>query len=370
MKKIHTTLLITLISIFGYTQEVTLIPDVFFELELIMANIDSDMAINGQVLSSDIVNVTNLNIRNKNISDLTGIEGFENLIELNCVENFLTNLDVSKNIKLQRLWSSMNYISSLNIISNVNLEYFSFGGYQVGDEYYNFKKAKFNSIDISKNHKLKGLYFGDTEIMNLDLSLNPNLEILYIPRNKLTEIDVSNNPALTNLWCSGNSITTLDVSQNPKLKQLWSGHNDLLESLNIKNGNNNILLEALLNNCPLLTCIKVDDTSKANAYEGVYSLWTTDYTVTFSEDCSASLGADDQQLDNGLSLFPNPVTSTLYIESKELIIEISIFNTIGQKILQSEPPFKFIDLTGLSSGMYIFKIQSSKGVTTKKIIKL
>ncbi len=53
--------------------QVTLIPDEEFEMFLVFNAIDTDGTINGQVNTSDIENLTELNIDQVPITDLTGI---------------------------------------------------------------------------------------------------------------------------------------------------------------------------------------------------------------------------------------------------------------------------------------------------------
>ena len=52
------------------------------------------------------------------ITDLTGIETFIKLTELNCSKNLLKSLDVSKNTELMVLNCSSNQITSLNVSKN------------------------------------------------------------------------------------------------------------------------------------------------------------------------------------------------------------------------------------------------------------
>ncbi len=51
----------------------TIIPDPIFEQALINQNIDLDNIVNGQVLTSDINGITDLNISGLGINNLTGI---------------------------------------------------------------------------------------------------------------------------------------------------------------------------------------------------------------------------------------------------------------------------------------------------------
>ncbi len=72
----------------------------------------------GLIYGQDVGNITNLNVSNLGIKDLSGIEYFTALKSLNCSNNSLTSLDVSKNIALQSLDCSNNSLKSLNVSGN------------------------------------------------------------------------------------------------------------------------------------------------------------------------------------------------------------------------------------------------------------
>jgi len=94
----------------SYAQTVA-IPDENFEKALIEMGIDTDGEINGLIFKSDVLTVESLDISNKNINDLTGIEEFSSLIYLNCTDNKLSNLDLSQNISLLIVFSSIDDIN-------------------------------------------------------------------------------------------------------------------------------------------------------------------------------------------------------------------------------------------------------------------
>lgn len=96
----------------SYAQNVV-IPDKNFEKALVELGIDSDGEINGQVLKSDILSVTSLDVTNKNIKNLTGIEEFKSLMYLNCGDNKLSYEDFSLNISLIKVLGSNNDVKSL-----------------------------------------------------------------------------------------------------------------------------------------------------------------------------------------------------------------------------------------------------------------
>jgi hypothetical protein len=66
----------------------------------------------GEILKSDVEHITSLIVVDKGISDLSGIEHFAALEELDCQHNMLTGLDLSQNAWLAHLNCSGNYFDS------------------------------------------------------------------------------------------------------------------------------------------------------------------------------------------------------------------------------------------------------------------
>src|SRR5690606_28331151 len=104
MKK--TTYLMALFFVFysfAYSQY-TLIPDPIFENRLITAGIDSNPVLDGQILTADANAFTGLlSLSNRGINDLTGIEAFINITQLNVDWNNITNLDLTNNTLLTKV---------------------------------------------------------------------------------------------------------------------------------------------------------------------------------------------------------------------------------------------------------------------------
>ena len=72
----------------------------------------------------------------------------------------------------------------------------------------------------------------------------------------------------------------------------------------------------------------------------------------------------------GLSLYPNPVSNgKVYISTKnELDKEIIIFDVLGKKVLQTMISSKELNVSNLSSGVYIIKINEREASATRKLI--
>ncbi len=70
-----------------------------------------------------------------------------------------------------------------------------------------------------------------------------------------------------------------------------------------------------------------------------------------------------------VTLYPNPTSGWLTINSKAIIRKIEVFNQVGQQVLQSDTSSS-IDLSALSQGVYFIRfVDSNEQVLVKKVIK-
>ena len=226
----------------------TAIPDTTFEQALINLGYDSGTP-DGQVLTANISGLTSLDVSASGgyINDLTGIEDFTALTELNCTNHSLTSLDLTQNTALINLGCSYNQLTSL---------------------------------DVTQNTALEQLFCITNPLTSIDVTQNTALTILKCSGQILTSLDVTQNTALEQLDCEMCQLTSLDLTQNTALTGLECGENQL-ECLNVKNGNNinMTFLDARYN--PDLTCIEVDDVAHSTAN------WSNiDSGVTFSTNCN------------------------------------------------------------------------------------
>ena len=182
------------------------VPDKTFR-EYLLKQFDKDG--NGVLTPAERYAVTEIDVNDKNITSLKGIEFFPNLKKLNCGHNRLTSLDVSKNTVLQELVCWENQLTSLDVSQNTALQ-----------ELACFEN-KLTSLDVSQNPALQKLSCWDNRLTSLDVSKNTELTYLKCSYNRLTELDVSKNTELTYLDCGYNRLTELDVSQNTKLTELY-----------------------------------------------------------------------------------------------------------------------------------------------------
>jgi len=249
MKKI--LFLLLLISTYSYGQY-TSIPDINFEKTLIKLGYD-DATPDGRILTSRINKIEYLDVSLKFIEDLTGIEDFTSLRNLYCNSNKLTTLNITKNFFLATLECNSNNLKSLNISNNISMTNL------------NCSNNKISSLDITQNINLKVIDFSFNQLTKIDTSNNKILISLSCSNNILTDLDILKNIELRTLICSKNKLTILDISTCLYLYSLKC-NNNLLYALNLKNGNNKILLnDSDFSENPNLSCIQVNDVIYSNS---------------------------------------------------------------------------------------------------------
>lgn len=69
----------------------------------------------------EIKAVKDMDVSFSDISDLKGIEFFSALEELNCSNNKLTSLDISRNQKLKTLYCVFNELTAIDVSKNKEL---------------------------------------------------------------------------------------------------------------------------------------------------------------------------------------------------------------------------------------------------------
>jgi len=234
----------------------TYVPDDNFEAYLEANGMGDGIMLNDSVLTGNITSVVTLYVDFQNISNLTGIETFISLTDLDCRENQLSSLDLSANTALTTLKCDDNQLISL---------------------------------DVSNNIILTHLQCHNNQLTSLDVSNNTALNMLSYYSNQITSIDLSNNTALTSLYCNNNQLTILDLSANTALTKLYCNDNQLT-MLDLRNGNNINMINTYPSTIgnPNLYCIDVDDATWSTANWTVIDAWSS-----FSSNCATAFGCTD-----------------------------------------------------------------------------
>ncbi len=327
MKKIIFIFLVLFASGKSMAQLITDIPDYRFEQALLDLGIDSDLTLNGHILTSDALLVTELIIIPSSLTnypypatdiyagmihDLTGIEAFVNLEKLIINTTMVNNFNFSNLVNLKHLNVVDNMLTSIDVSNNSNLEY----------------------IKISD--------WGDV-----------------LPMNSITELDLSQNPNIHTIYASG------------------------VQKINLNNNNNNANM--LINVGCFCTgylpedivgsvCIKVDNVDLAQNAQTPYDAWSlyhANIALNYTNDLpQCSLLGSSTFNRNKITVYPNPIqTDILYFKSDDSsLFKVEIFDYLGRKIIEKDKVIDNINVSGLAMGNYLVKILSDNGTQTEKLI--
>ncbi|MFC0777246.1 T9SS type A sorting domain-containing protein [Flavobacterium sp. HJSW_4] len=225
------------------------IPDANFKAKLLQADIDNSISMNddgtsqkidknndGEIQESEALLISSLDIRKSNISSLEGIQGFKNLLFLECSDNKIATLNLTGLNNLQVISCDRNNLISLNVqqltklktiscwtnkLTELNLDGVS------GLQYLECSENMITSLDLMQCPDLINLGFYKNKISNLDLSTFSKLENLFCGYNELVDLDLSSSINMKTLHCDNNKLTNLKLAVTDKLWQLGYDHNFL-----------------------------------------------------------------------------------------------------------------------------------------------
>jgi Leucine-rich repeat (LRR) protein len=322
------------------------------------------------------INCSNNNLTNLDVSNNTA------LTSLSSAYNPLTNLDVSNNVNLLDLYCEQNLLTSLDVSNNTSLEYLD------------CTSNSLTSLDLSSNSALTELYCSNNNLNSLNIQNGANAAIntgsLYAQNNpNLTCIQVDDVAYSTTNWanidptasfslnCVGailvssisvqgqggvSTITTSAGTLQMEATVLPANANDATYTWSVTNGTGS----ASINAGGILTALTngtVDVIATANDGSGI----TGTATITISNQ---SVGINE--LDSkDILIYPNPASNELFIDVvKGQINQIQIIDYTG-RVAKSMPgkQVKIINVSNLTHGIYILKISTENGISTKQFVK-
>ncbi|MDY0781136.1 choice-of-anchor D domain-containing protein [Tenacibaculum sp. IB213877] len=228
------------------TGNVVNIPDANFKTALvgdssINTNGDGEIQVSEAQAYTGVIRVDGLSI-----SDVTGLEVFENISQFHAMNNALTSIDLSQNTAITHLSLKNNNLTSLDLSANTALQTIL------------IQQNGISTIDLTNHSSLVNFQCGGNNISTLVLPTVANgLRTLYLEQNQISSLDVSMYPDLRTLVVYNNNLTSIDISANSKVKTLHVRNNNL-SNLNVANGNNVNFLYMVADGNANLTCIQHD----------------------------------------------------------------------------------------------------------------
>ncbi len=176
-----------------------------------ISEFDTDAS--GILEAEEILKIEDINVYDMGISDLSGVEFFAHLKQLNCSTNNLKALDLTQNATLEILTCDYNQLEELDLSSNTVLNMIACG-------HNNIKR-----LDFSNNTMLYSIDCRDSLIEELEFGSISSPMFLYCQGNQLTELDLSGLMTLRYLRVNDNKISRIDLSQNAHLVNFHCGDN-------------------------------------------------------------------------------------------------------------------------------------------------
>ena len=219
-----------------------------------------DKSGNGVLSEEERNQVYILNVRNSGIKELTGIQWFPKLHNLNCIGLGLKELDLSENKELVTLDCSENNLTQLELSQNAELTYLNCSENKLTQlnlpvsaklETLKCYDNQLSALDVNSLGYLRDLSCGNNPLGTLNVSDLTLLKSLGCYENGLTTLDVKNNSILKDLSCGGNQLTELDLSNNPNLTDLYCSDNQLSQ-LDLRQNEKLTTLECFQNKLELL----------------------------------------------------------------------------------------------------------------------
>ncbi|MDY3001859.1 MAG: leucine-rich repeat domain-containing protein [Romboutsia timonensis] len=201
-----------------------------------------------KISKTKLAQIEKIESKNRNISNLDGLQYCTNLRLLNLNGNQISDISsISNLINLKYLYLEGNQISDISPLSNLtNLNILNLNGNRISDI-----RPLINLIGLNDLY-LRGNQIGDTSsLVNLT-----NLKVLNLTKNKINNINFLNNlTTLKELYLNGNQISDISsISNLINLKYLYLEGNqisdisplsNLTNLIGIRLGNQKIKLEKI-----------------------------------------------------------------------------------------------------------------------------
>jgi len=217
MKKI-TLLLLCLFSFQFYSAQEINFPDQNLKDALLNHNPIIDTNQDNEIQISEAAALTGLlYLRYKQVSDVTGLENFVNITELNLKYNELDSFSITSLLNLQNLNLDYNDLTTLDLSGFTSLEHLGIFANDLGALTDSMLPQTLTYLDVKHNNL--------TEFSSASLT---SLEYLDVSQNNISSLNIAGLSALTELDFSANVMTSLSGATLPEsLTSIRATHNQI-----------------------------------------------------------------------------------------------------------------------------------------------
>lgn len=288
------------------------------------------------------------------ITQTTGILTWDytNLLPFESRSVYVTlNVNSPQEIPAINIDDQLDFSATINPITGDELP---------NDNVFDYKQIVVGAFDPNDITCIEGDVLEPTEIgeylhyiINFENTGNADAQNIVVA----TEI----NPAMFDI----STLRLLSSSHDAYVKVTGDIVEIIFESIYLSSGGHgNILLKVQSQDT-----IEINDTVTKNAeifFDYNFPIETNDANTTY-----AVLSTTEFDIDQSVSVYPNPVKNVVTILAKENITSITLFDVSGRLLqtkLNSSLEVK-LDLSNRASGVYFIKIQTEKGIKVEKILK-
>lgn len=209
------------------------------------------LAKDGYFITSEDFGIQTLDVSDRNIKSMKGLEHFTRLSELYVQNNQIETLTLPEMQILLVLYCHSNKLKTLNVpnsyrmiydlccclnpleslvltdtkVKELNCSYTNLKSLNLNAsvntlESLNCNDCSLTSLDLSNYNKLKTLTCQDNGLTTLKLPTDGVLDYLNVEGNKSVTLDLTNSTKLATLYCGRCGLTSLNVTKNTNLKAL------------------------------------------------------------------------------------------------------------------------------------------------------
>lgn len=294
---------------------------------------------------------TNISLdENKNIymygyvKDKMSVNGTEYLFDANTGNKILLKLDTDGSLKYSKVVDSgMNNYPMLSVFGNDKVNVSSFTSASTILNYpVNFNRA--SNFYIATFGNLDTKYLTPTkeylELTNLEISNNPDNANTF-------SFDIINNVN----WTANSDTSWLNLSYLS-----LTGKHDFKNSIS-GNGDAKLIMSAQTNTTGVNRTANV----LVSGDSGV-----SPKTIAITQSAVLASGENKTFV---TTLYPNPTSDILYIDTKQRISKIEIFDMSGRLLKTADGKDKKVSVAQLNKGTYLILIHTENGVVNSKFIK-
>lgn len=185
-----------------------------------------DLNSDGEISVSEAELITTIDITNKGITNLDGLEYFINLNTIKASDNQIDDFDAT-------LFNQLNYVD----FNNNLLTYLDFSTNVSTLQFVQLNNNNLDSVNILSSPKLATFWANDNNLRNIDLSNSSQLFQLVLNNNQLKTIGAKNCENLSSIEINNNKVSEIDLEGTSKLV-IFKADSNNIEQLNFSNQTN------------------------------------------------------------------------------------------------------------------------------------